>query len=673
MAAIARDTPVGAAVSDPNRPSTPDQPKPLATGREREGVVRVGAVFVLAPLLAAVALGLGGCDAGDAGGVRFPRARHLLLVTLDTTRADRLGCYGYPSAETPTLDRLAATGVRFATAYTSAPVTLPAHASILTGRYPPAHGVRDNGKFSLSEEAVTLAEILRDAGFQTGAFVSAVVLARMFGTAQGFEHYDDRSINTRVADHGIQDRPANYTTDAAIEWLSGLDLAAQRIFLWVHYFDPHLPHIPPEPFRSRHADPYDAEIAFADSEVGRLLDYLGQVGAAGDVLVVVMSDHGESLGEHGEVTHGIFVYDATVRVPLILAHPSLPAGRVVTDPVSVVDVMPTVLRLLGVAAPAADGQDLTPLLASASPPGAAAGRAPAARSIYVESEYGHHSLGWAPLYGVRRGRYKLIDAPRSEIYDLEHDPGELSDLSPALAPVKGALAPELERLKTAGGTARASAPAVLDDVSRQALEALGYMDSPDDDGRGKNAGSPDPKDAIGYIAARERGRLALGQGRLDEARAALEGVLAESPEDEVSLGMLGIVALHQQRYAEAEATFRRILQRRAVSPALLYNLAIATHHLGRRLEAAELLREAITLDPGFAAAYRLLVTHHQLQADEAIAKGEVAAAVRELGEALEQCRRLFEVWYGDPAPLGELRDLEARLAKRRRALAQRLQ
>lgn len=664
---IACNTPAGAAASDPNCPSAHDQPNPHPQPNPQAKIrASAGAIFVLTPLLAAMALGLGACDARGAGGGRSPRARHLLLVTLDTTRADRLGCYGHPGAETPTLDRLAAAGVRFATAYTSAPVTLPAHASILTGRYPPTHGVRDNGKFTLSDDALTLAEVLHDAGFRTGAFVSAVVLARMFGTAQGFEHYDDRAINTRVADHGIQDRPANYTTDAAIEWLSGLDLATERIFLWIHYFDPHLPHDPPEPFRSRHGDLYDAEIAFADAEIGRLLDYIGQLSAPGDVLVAVMGDHGEALGEHGEVTHGIFIYDATVRVPLILGHPSLPAGRVVTNPVSVVDVMPTVLGLLGVAAPPADGQDLSPLIASVPPDD------PAPRSIYVESEYGHHSLGWAPLYGVRRGRYKVVDAPRSELYDLERDPGELTDLAPALPTVKEALAEDLEAFKAASVDARAPAPAVMDDVSRQALEALGYVDSPDIVRR-PGAEEPDPKDAIGYIAARERGRLALGQGRLAEARAALEGVLAESPEDEVTLGMLGIIALHQQRYAEAEGTFRRVLQRRAVSPALLYNLAIATHHLGRRLEAAELLRDAITLDPRFAPAYRLLVTHHQLQADEAIARGDVPAAVRELGEALEQCRRLFEVWYGDPEPLSELRDLEAQLANRRRALAQQLQ
>jgi arylsulfatase A-like enzyme len=622
---------------------------------------RPGTRRLLALLLAAVALGLGACD---PNGVPPPRARHLLLVTLDTTRADRLGCYGHAGAETPTLDRLAASGVRFATAYTVAPVTLPAHASILTGRYPPAHGVRDNGKFALSDDALTLAEVLRGAGFRTGAFVSAVVLARMFGTAQGFEKYDDRSINTRVADHGIQDRPANYTTDAAIEWLSGLSPATERIFLWIHYFDPHLPYDPPEPFRSRHDDLYDAEIAFADSEIGRLLGSLGTVSAPEDVLVVVMSDHGESLGEHGEVTHGIFVYDATVRVPLILAHPSLPAGRVIAKPVSVVDVMPTVLALLGVKAPAADGQDLTPLLVMASP------EDPTERSIYVESEYGHHSLGWAPLYGVRRGRYKLVDAPRSELYDLERDPAELTDLAPSEPAVKTVLAEELERFMPAGETERASRPAVLDEVSRQALEALGYVDAPDGE-RPQGDDRPDPKDAIGYIAARERGRLALGKGRFAEARAALEEVLARSPGDEVTLGMLGILALHQQRWSDAEVTFTRILQRRAVSPALLYNLAIATHHLGRHAEVAELLREATTLDPSFAPAYRLLVTHHRMQADEAIARGDVPTAVRELGDALTQCRRLLEVWYGDPAPLGELRQLESGLVERLRALEQR--
>ncbi|MFP3940102.1 MAG: sulfatase, partial [Thermoanaerobaculia bacterium] len=309
------------------------------------GPALVPSAFWVAALLAAL---LGGCapeddgatgqPAGDPADSRGAASRpapepelpppgaaagyNLLLVTLDTTRADHLGAYGDAGAETPNLDRLAAGGLRFTDAVTPVPMTLPAHATLLTGLDPPGHGVRINGRFVLGQEHETLAEALRRAGYETAAFVSSFVLDRRFGLAQGFDRYDARLETTRAAAFAPQtERSAEAVTDAAVEWLEGRRAAGgegRPVFLWVHYFDPHDPYEPPEPFASRFADrPYAGEIAYVDRELGRLLASLERTGLAGRTVVVATADHGESLGEHGERYHSRTLYEGAVRVPLI--------------------------------------------------------------------------------------------------------------------------------------------------------------------------------------------------------------------------------------------------------------------------------------------------------------------------------------------------------------------
>ena len=306
-----------------------------------------------------------GCGRGEP---RSGRARNLLLVTLDTLRADRLGSYGYSAAQTPHLDGLAARGLRFSNATTVTPLTLPAHASLMTGTYPAFHGVRDNGGFYLGEERQTLAETLAQAGFRTGGFVGAFVLDSRWGIGQGFERYFDDFDLTEFDDSASMDaiqRPGSAVVDQALAWLA--QDHERPFFAWVHLYDPHTPYEAPEPYRSRfpasRSGAYDAEIAAADAQVGRLLAALREDGRLEDTLVAVVADHGEMLGEHGELTHAFFIYDAAIRVPLLLAGPGVPRGLVDAQ-VRIIDLAPTLLTQLGQAVPAeVQGEDLLPLAA----------------------------------------------------------------------------------------------------------------------------------------------------------------------------------------------------------------------------------------------------------------------------------------------------------------------
>ncbi|MET0552897.1 MAG: sulfatase, partial [Vicinamibacteria bacterium] len=350
------------------------------------------------------------------------RPRNVLLVTIDTLRADHVGAYGHAGAQTPHLDQLAANGMRFERATTVAPLTLPAHSSLLTGTFPGWHGVRDNGGFYLGEEQTTLAEVLRDRGFRTGGFVASFVLDRRWGTSQGFDRFFDEFDLDRFKDSLGMDaiqRPGNEVVDRAVAWL-GED-RERSFFAWVHLYDPHTPYEAPEPYRSRfpatQEGAYDAEIAFADAQLGRLLGALGA--RRKDTLIVVAGDHGEMLGERSEQTHGYFIYEPVTRVPLVLAGPGVPA-RVVPDQVRVVDVLPTLLSRLGIPAPAAvQGADLSPLARGER----------MSLLAHSESWYPRYHYGWSELRSVQDGRFKLIHAPRPELFDLQDDPHEARDLA----------------------------------------------------------------------------------------------------------------------------------------------------------------------------------------------------------------------------------------------------
>src|SRR5260221_104279 len=395
---------------------------------------------------------------------------NLLLVSIDTLRADHLGCYGYAAARPPTLDALAASGLRFAQATTVMPLTLPAHSSLLTGTFPAHHGVRDNGGFYLGDQETTLAEVLREKGYRTGGFVGAFVLDSRWGIAQGFERYFDDFDLSRYEGVGMDavQRRGDEVVAKALEWL-----AAERerpFFAWVHLYDPHTPYDPPEPYRSQFPatleGAYDGEIAWSDALVGRLLAALREDGRLESTVLVVVGDHGESLGEHREQTHGFFVYDATVHIPMIMAGPRVPA-RAVAEQVRIVDVMPTALDLLGVPVPkAVQGKSLLPL---------ARGESLGLLAV-SESWYPRYHYGWSELKALRDGRYKLIDAPRRELYDLARDGGELADGAAADPARSDALAKALR--DTLAGLTSASAakgPQSIDPEAEERLQALGYL------------------------------------------------------------------------------------------------------------------------------------------------------------------------------------------------------
>ncbi|TMB54282.1 MAG: hypothetical protein E6J47_08285 [Chloroflexi bacterium] len=350
-----------------------------------------------------------------------PGDLNVVLVTIDTLRADRLGCYGFAGIETPEIDRLAREGVLFERVTTAVPLTLPAHASIFTGLLPPHHGVRDNGGFFLDASKTTLAERLRGAGYATGAFVGAWVLESKWGLARGFDTYADKFdlSKYRVISLGTVQKKGDEVMDGALAWLE--TVRKRKFFAWVHLYDPHTPYDPPEPYRSRHpGEPYLGEVAYTDHVVGRLLDWLRNGGLMERTLVVLTADHGESLGEHGEATHGFFIYGSTTQVPLIVRTPWGHRGRN-RSPVASVDIFPTVLDLVGVAPEGAiDGRSLVRAVMDRA--------VEVGHASYVETYFPRYHFGWQHLRGLRDGVHQFVEAPRPELYDLEKDPGETTNV-----------------------------------------------------------------------------------------------------------------------------------------------------------------------------------------------------------------------------------------------------
>jgi arylsulfatase A-like enzyme len=404
---------------------------------------------------AVVILAAGGAAARET--IFRPQPTGLVVVTLDTTRADRLPAYGFGGVATPAIDGLAARGAVFDEAVSVAPLTLPAHTSLFTGLYPPHHGVRDDTDRALDPAHATLASLLHDRGFHTAAFVGAIVLSADRGLARGFDVYDDgRTPGTPPP----RRRPGREVVDRARAWIDGLD--DRPFFLWVHLDDVHAPQALPVEFRRAYGDRYEGGIAYVDDQIGRLLDALGRRHRLANTVIVVAGDHGESLGEHGEQEHGIFLYESTLRVPLVVCAPGVAARRV-AGVTSLVDLFPTVLRLLGVAVPApGDGVSLVPALSG--------GRVPE-RTIYAESVAEH--FGWGPLRMVQDGQFKFIDAPTPELYDLERDPNERQNLADERLATAAALRREL--LDMNGDVSLNGTATKLSPERRQALQALGDL------------------------------------------------------------------------------------------------------------------------------------------------------------------------------------------------------
>jgi len=433
-----------------------------------------------------------------------PRDANILLITLDTTRADHLSCYGTPAgtaltdrryqgAKTPHLDALAARGVRFAHATAQVPLTLPSHACIMTGAYPTVHGLRDMGGFTLTKNHPTIASIAQSAGFQTAAFVGSRVLSKHFGISNGFTTYDDdMSGKTAAGMPGVfPERRASVVTDHALEWLK--QNGQKKFFLWAHYYDPHAPYDPPEPYRRSYSkDLYSGEIAYMDEHVGRLLDWIDQAGLSSRTLIVVTADHGESLGEHGEMTHGVFLYDSTLHVPLIMAGPGVPAHKVIDDQVRSIDIMPTVLEFLNLPPGAeAQGVSLWPLIRK--------GRRVRSNYAYLETLYPRTFMGWSELRAMRTDTWKLIIAPHPELYNLQRDPQEITNLISKYPADADELQKKVWEVAGEGAKQEKIMSSPVDAQTREELESLGYVSAGTPREIQLGTSAPDPKDRVAVL------------------------------------------------------------------------------------------------------------------------------------------------------------------------------
>jgi arylsulfatase A-like enzyme len=520
----------------------------------------------------------------------------VLLITLDTTRADALGCYGRKLDVTPSIDRLAREGVVFENARTVAPLTAPAHASIFTGLYPPRHGVRDNGVGTLPSSARTLAELARERGAQTAAFVAASVLDRTFRFDQGFEHWEQPERSDQPTDFDFETKSASEISTAARQWLVLRD-RTRPFFVWVHLFDPHAPYEPPAKFLPQaRGHPYLGEVAAADHAVGEIVDLLRAEGELERTTVIVVGDHGESLGEHEEATHGLFVYDATLRVPLVVRYPGAArAGRRSKAIVSVVDVFATAARALGVASPA--GGDAH-ALEDAAPD----------RGVYFECYAPYVQHGWSPLAGWVDADAKLIASSEPELYAPATDRRELQALDDEAR--MRALAARIAEV-----AARPALPADVDapiasDLARS-LASLGYASA------GAAAAGVPPPHALLDLGApsprRERETLEkiqaasnlIARRQFAEALALVEPIVAANPRDAFALDLYAVSANNLGRFEDA----RRALELRIALPFVrvepYVNLATALERLGRREEALAAARRALALDPTFYSALEL--------------------------------------------------------------------
>jgi choline-sulfatase len=509
----------------------------------------------------------------------FPAARNLVLITIDTLRADRIGAYGYAAARTPTMDRLAGEGVRFTHAYATAPITLTSHASLMTGRYPAGHGARHNG-VRMDLKTPTLADSLSEAGFATGAFVAAYPLDRRFGLIKGFQTYGDRMPPSRNG-RAVNERPGREVVDEALAWLTAH--RTRRFFLWVHLFEPHAPYGNPAGPRGRTPSArYDDEVAEADTQVERVIEALGTDRPS--TLVVVASDHGEAFGEHGETGHSIFVYDTTLQVPLLVSGAGLPRGQTIADPVALIDVAPTAMRLLGLTPFDADGLDLRRRMS---------GEPLTPRDLYAESFAPLLDFGWSPLQVMRTAQWKYIDAPRPELYDIVRDPGETRDLSAGEGPRVAKMRARI--LARAGATLDASA--TIDPDARARLQALGYSAG---SAPPPGAARPDPKDR-----RREAAQLALiASGELHGAalERAVRRILASDPRNPQANLRLGYALLDSKRCREAVVHFRSAIAEHLPSADAHLGLASCQASERRFDDAAATLRDAERIEPDNAVA-----------------------------------------------------------------------
>jgi choline-sulfatase len=579
-------------------------------------------------------------------------APNIILITIDTVRADHLGCYGAKNIQTPTLDSLARDGTVFERAISQVPLTWPSHVVILTGTYPFQNGVQDFTGQPLDDRFRSVAQVFKQQGYATGAVVSAFVLDRSWGLARGFDFYDDAFAAEafQTKDVGLVDRKADESLTRALKWLNDewLHKTPYRpLFFWLHLYDPHSPYDPPEPFRSQYrGHPYDGEIAYADHELGRLMAWLKQNRLYQRSLIVMLSDHGESLGDHGEREHGFFVYNSTVHIPLIVKPPfgsGFRPGRV-TRPVETTAVAPTLLRLAGVKT-ATEKQFRAPTLMG--------GAGTDDDAAYSESFYSFSSFGWSPLHALQTSRYHYVEAPAPELYDLVADPGETTNLAPQQTATVAVLEDKLQALlrrdpfrPAEGGNSGLSADAL------EKLRALGYVAYRSPVSReALAAGLPDPKSKLWEFNAILDAADAFHARDFPRGEALLARVAEKDPQMYLVSFMLGEAAAREQKWEQASAQFQRCLQLNPNFDQAMTGLARALIYLGKTGEARQWLQRALEFNPqNYRAWYQLGLIEAKTDKNAAIEdykravsiQGNFAPLRRDLGLLYFQQRNYVE-------------------------------
>jgi arylsulfatase A-like enzyme/Flp pilus assembly protein TadD len=579
----------------------------------------------------------------------------IVLISIDTCRADHLSCYGYPRKTTPNIDAIAAQSVLFENVISPVPLTLPAHASIFTGTIPPYHGVHNNDYYQLGQSNVTLAEILKDNGFTTASFISAFVMDSRFGLDQGFHTYNDQ-LEQQDAPRKANERRAEETNRLAFEWLQ--EHRGEKFFLFLHYFDPHSGYEPPEPFASQFADDlYAGEIAYTDYCIGRLINKLKRLGLYNSTLLIITADHGEMRGEHGEGTHGFLIYQSAIKVPLIIK----PAGKTkpqkIDKVVGLIDIFPTICSALGIETPShVQGQDLSPYFSGEN---SSAGE----RYLYCESLLPTRQYNANSLRGVVADRFKYIQTTRDELYDLFEDPAESNNLTRQQKQRARVLSDRLKQiLEQADNEGKTDNKLQLDEETRRRLESLGYFASASaDEDLEFDRGREDPKDLIAFHATHSAARYHFTRGQFELSKSYCKQMVAQRPDYAMSYLYLGLIAFTEGRIDEtisnlkhsltldagqiktlftlasifesrknwekAAYYYEKVLQ---IGPNItaLNNLANCLLQIGRYDEAAVHCKKALAIDPNLPQAHYLLGNIY-------FKKGDAQQAIIQYEKALE--------------------------------------
>jgi len=565
---------------------------------------------------------------------------NVVFITVDTLRADHLGCYGDKQIRTPNIDALAADGIRFERAYAAVPVTLPSHTVIFTGTYPMLSGVHDFAANKLSPNQPTLASVLKENGYTTGAIIGSAVLDSRFGLNHGFDFYYDHFDFNRLQESNLDEmeRPGNVVANLTLDWLS--KNYQKKFFLWMHLYDPHYPYRPPPPYSEQYKDRlYDGEIAFADAQVGRLIEFLKNKGLYRNTLIVLGGDHGESLGEHGENTHGFFIYNATLHVPLIFHLPGGVHTKTVANLVNLADLMPTVLAALNIQIPEqVQGQNLLSIMSPKKEDNA--------RSMYAETFLPRLHFNWSELRGVETENYHFIDAPKPELYDLRKDPGETHNLFTQKKAVTEEMRVHLAKLiqqYTAGQ--ELAEKTGLDPALMERLKSLGYAGFSGGSNSGANIHAlPDPKDRIQTYELFSDAMADSQHGQYAESIEKLNAALKTDPDSVPGHYLQGLNYYRTREFPKSVAELERVLQLSPNYALAAFQLGLAYGRNGDFDKSISMLQRALELDPtNFDAAYNAGVAYLQKkmvpEAAAAFRKSleiapDYALAHRSLGEVL---------------------------------------